>query len=295
MIRTVIQQKQSFTITLPKKWVKKNNLTNKSEVNIEEDIYSNKLLISPINNENTNNKQRITINAKGLELKAIRIILNENYRLGFDVIKILSVEKEELPKLEELNKKLIGFTSTTTNKSITFETLTQDHIEKNTLNNIIRKIFTIIKETYTEEKEYLENLKFNCDINTNYARRILNKFYKGEQNAFHYYNLITKLSLLQHAIYETRKETTDEETKHILEKIKKEFEIIETSLFKEKYSELNKIYSLKKEITKQINEYGKKTKSKNIDKLYEQNRLLEILTGPIQGLIIIKQGLEENK
>ncbi|MFP4119353.1 MAG: AbrB/MazE/SpoVT family DNA-binding domain-containing protein, partial [Candidatus Woesearchaeota archaeon] len=49
MIRTVIQQKNSFTITLPKKWASKHDLKDKDPLRIEENEFSNKLLISPLN------------------------------------------------------------------------------------------------------------------------------------------------------------------------------------------------------------------------------------------------------
>lgn len=289
MIRTVIQQKQSFTITIPKKWAKENNITNKSEIKIEEDKDTNNLILSKPNSNNIP-KLEIIKDVDKFDFKTIRVILHQSYRNGYDKITFLNVKKEYKNKLEELTKQMIGFTFSKKENNVTFETLTQDQMNDDKINALIRKLFTIINETYSAEKENLNNLKDNADTYTNYLRRIIIKFNIKGKISYSYFNLITKISLIQHAIYYFRKEEDqNKENEKILTESKRIFEILEEGLFKENISKINDIYEEKKKIDKLIDAYSKKKNNKNPTFLYEQIRTIELATAPIQAIILNKQ------
>ena len=287
MIRTVIQQKQSFTITLPKKWVIRNNIRNKSEIKIEENNDSNELTISTLNNS-IENKLEISTDVSNQDLKGIRILVNENYRNGYDIIRLLNVKKEIQTEVEELTSKLIGFNSTKKENNITFETLTKDQIDENSMSNFLRKLFLIIKETYSDEGDNLDNLKKNMDTTTNYLRRINIKFFIEGKTSYLYQNLINKLSLIQHAIYRIKKNKPEQKINKILIESKKIFELLEQGLFKKDLTKINEIYKEKKRIDKLILTSAKKEMNENIKQLFEQIRNIETATPPIQGIILTK-------
>ncbi len=277
MIRNIIQQKESFTITLPKNWINKHNLNNKDPIKIKEDEFSGSLIINSIDKVQT--KPEITINVGEFDKRNILNIINQTYRLGYDKIILSNLDTKLLDFVESLvNEKLVGFSFLKKETNVIIESLTQDFLDENNLNNYLRKVFFIIKDTYETEK--LEEIKINMDKHTNYLRRIIIKYdYKGKL-AYAYTNMLHKLSLLQHAIYRSRKIKKQIPLNH---EIKKYFEEFEESFWKKDMKLLSTLDAKSKVFDRKIDWTKKYAKY-----LYEQLRMIQLCAPAATGIMIKK-------
>src|SRR3989344_1107667 len=106
MKRKLVQQGTStLMVSLPSKWIKQNNLTKGSEVDVDEK--GSELIISP---DEKNNKIMGEISLIGDTESLIRTIITNAYRSGNDKIKITFENNDQFRILENTIKtRLIGF------------------------------------------------------------------------------------------------------------------------------------------------------------------------------------------
>ena len=104
MKRKLIKQaNQAFTITLPIDWVRKNKLSEQSEVDVA--VGEKSLTIST---EGTITGGSVSIRVDGLGKKNLYLHIGAAYAKGFDEVKIVS-EKEISPELSRILSGTIGF------------------------------------------------------------------------------------------------------------------------------------------------------------------------------------------
>ncbi len=285
MIRTVIQQKESYTITIPKKWAQKNNIKNKSPIEITENEYNNELHIKTLQNT-TNKAKEITIDVKNLDQTDIKIILNQAYRTGHDIIKLNNIQETKKEEVKNLVSTMIGFSSSQKKEKIIFETLTQDIYDQKKILNIIRKLFFIISETQKASKKELDELKKDMDTHTNYIRRIIIKYEFEGKLSYNYFTLINKLALAQHAIYRFKKFENEKIPKNILKEINTLFETLEEGFFKKELQTISQIDNMKKNIEEKLDKEIEKKHTKKIKYLYEYIRNIETCTPAMKGILL---------
>lgn len=171
----------TLMISLPTKWVKKNNLSKGDELNIEED--NNTLIIDSSLNPKS---KKITLNVSKFGIMTGRVI-GALYKSGYDEMKI----EYNLPSTieiiqNELSKGFIGvdIIHHTENYCIIKSMATLNHEE---IDNSIRRLFRLLidnaQESYIAVKD--DNFKqliniASKDLNINkfsdFSRRLLNKF-----------------------------------------------------------------------------------------------------------------------
>lgn len=285
MIRTVIQQKNSFTITLPKKWASKHDLKDKDPLRIEENEFSNKLLISPLNTV-MEEKPETIIDVEHLDYNDVLIVVNQSYRLGYNKIKLTNINKNILHNVEDIASLLVGFTSSTSSNTVTYEMLNTDQYDPKQVNTLLRKLFFIIEQTYTENQKELDGLKQDMDTHTNYLRRTIAKHDHGGKTSYQYYSLTNKLALVQHAIYRSRKYSKDRNIKQLLDRSYKLLQFLERGLFENNIDTLSQVNDQAKIVNEQIDKHIKQHPQPHIRYLYEQVRMIEMCVPSAKGIVM---------
>jgi len=193
MKRKLIQQRDSLTVTLPKKWTDKFKLKGGEEIDIEEKDF-NLLIKSPGIKEKRETTFKITKDTKESLYKSI---LNHTYRKGYDRIKIKYFSPTVLPKIEDfVSRFYLGFAVVEKEDDYCIlENIAEPTEEKYDV--LIRRCFLLTKEMASmiydacekgkfEETERL--IKYSNDIEkfSFFCRRVVSKgfFTKGESNLY---------------------------------------------------------------------------------------------------------------
>jgi antitoxin component of MazEF toxin-antitoxin module len=163
------KKRQSYTVTLPKEWIKKQGLDKTKEIDLE--LTGDKIIISPYKKAD-----------KKIEIKAdeynhtIKKILSGLYRLGIDEIKF-KINKEEL--IEEIysiiNERLIGYEVIEhKGDEILVKYITKESDED--FKVVLRRIYLLTLEL-AETKSSIKNKNLDKNIQRlcNYCQRILIK------------------------------------------------------------------------------------------------------------------------
>ncbi|MDD4353277.1 MAG: hypothetical protein PHN56_02345 [Candidatus Nanoarchaeia archaeon] len=184
MKRTLIKHgDSSLTVTLPQKWIQENGLIKGNEVNVEN--FNKDLLISIYKGEKL--EKKLNIDISGLE-KSIRKIIGAAYKTGYNQVKILFSNPEELLKSQEMiREQLLGFSiiEQTKNhliiKNIGLET-------GEDFGKILRRYFHLLTFMCSECKEAAKTndsnwlkttkvMEIEIDKTADYLRRLINKGY----------------------------------------------------------------------------------------------------------------------
>ena len=102
MRRKIISQKDSYTLTLPKQWIKNNSLKAGDEIDLSED--NNRIIIQASQIK----KKVIELDLDLKDFNTYRSQIGDLYRQGFNEIKINFKEPKVLPKLQETVDSLFG-------------------------------------------------------------------------------------------------------------------------------------------------------------------------------------------
>jgi phosphate uptake regulator len=263
MKRKIIKQGAgTMTVSLPTKWVKKNNLKQGSEVEIEEK--DNNVVIS---SEKIDVSRTFEMNTSTKKIMTYRTMQNA-YNLGYDEIKINFDDPRILEKIKKTANELIGFEIVhESNKSCTLKELTG--IQQLEFDQIFRRLFRIINGMAEDglaaveqnDKAGIDNVvSRDLEVNkfSNLCIRYLNKmghpFYtktstyvvicnnlevigdgykelfvllKNSKNSKQYTDIIKKVNILFSKCYEFSFELKDSkanEMADLYEKLKKELE-----------------------------------------------------------------------
>ena len=112
MQRRIIKQKTAYTITLPIKWVRNYNINEKREINIKEE--GNKLILSTSNKAKP---EKVDLKLENSEEHYCRIMIENHYLKGFDVINISFLNKDALSLIQTIVTNLIGVEIVKQNKT----------------------------------------------------------------------------------------------------------------------------------------------------------------------------------
>jgi phosphate uptake regulator len=208
MKRKIIAQKNSFTITLPKKWTDINGFKAGNELDIEE--VENKLIISSKSSIQKKEKEISLI--QDIEYESIiRTQLQNYYRLGYDTLKVDFNTDKQADIIEEIvNSRLLGFEIITKKKNqIIIESITEPGEEKQEV--IQRRLFFSIDESFNiiiedfSKKKFpnLNKFKEKSKLSSKYVnflyRNITKRNFNDSKKSI-YWNTYDYLLIIQHEL-----------------------------------------------------------------------------------------------
>ena len=288
MFRKLISQKGSHTVTLPKDWVAKNNLSEKDSVQISENSFSGDLNISKAD-QSSKKHIEVVFDTKNLDLRNIMEMVNQVYKLGYDTIILKNFDEAKDLEIKKLvDKKYLGFNAYRRDQSIIIESILEDSMDENKIDNMIRKIFFLIKETCDADSKDIDFLIANTDKHANYLRRIIIKYNYKNKLAYTINSTITRCNTTQHAIARLKKHIDkDKKSQEMIPQLKSYFELFEKAYNKLEIEYFVKVDNQKKVIDASIDTLLDK-KRPHIKYMYEYVRLIQLASNASRSLLIEK-------
>lgn len=215
MRRKIIKQgNNSFTVTLPVSWIRKNHI--KSEVDVEE--IDNNIIISTEGGKKPISE--INVNLKNYEIRSIKNIIFQLYRQGYDKITCKLNNKDQANIVRNIvSQNLLGFEVVDeTAGRIVIENIAEPSQDK--FDTLFNKLFFIIKTNAREILDDIENhvnsklekhttTKNMFDVYTNLLRRLILKYNKsGNKESYLLFFAVSQLSYIQHAMFYLYKDYT---------------------------------------------------------------------------------------
>jgi phosphate uptake regulator len=202
MKRKIVKQgAATMTISLPATWIKHMHLSEGAEVDLEED--GNRIIISSGKGEETKSVE-YNIEEKGVFTKSD---LSHLYILGYDEIIVKYQDKQVLKDIKERVPDCIGFEIIDQqNGKVHIKGITS--VLEQEFDNILRKVFIILRDQAQEVYECLKKGKFSDleelremeAINNKFTsfllRLIVKKGYKDYSRSCQAYDLIQNLERL---------------------------------------------------------------------------------------------------
>lgn len=263
MQRKLIKQgTDSYTVTLPRAWVKENGLSSGDLLDFTE--ADGALVVLP--KARTPKPRVITIDVKGRSHRDILNALNQSYRKGFDHVTLAFSRKEELSEIKRVVKTtMLGFEVTIESKgTCTVENIAEPAPDK--FETIFKKLFYLIKSEATEIIDDLRSARYNTelrlqqkqsiDLYTNYLRRtLICHRIDTKANSHLLYQIIGLLSGAHHSYYYLHQRVgkpgqRDKLSKKITDELHSTVELLSLlfdSLFKKNLDSAFKIQTLKQE------------------------------------------------
>jgi phosphate uptake regulator len=299
MVRRKIVKQGAATmmISLPAKWIKKNNLHKGDEIDIEEK--GNSLLIQT---EQQTSKKETEINIGSLTESSIRVIITNCYRLGYNKIKINFNNPDAIKIISDvIGSNLIGFEITKkSEKSCEIENITEPSKEQ--FDNIFSKILLNIEELFDIAEQNLkgEKLEFLDTENKiqqfdNFCRRVIIKqgFDEDSQLKWLFHS---ELNHGQREIFhmlkyiEKNKIKSDNEILNLLKESKNMFNLLKQAYNEKSIPKLEKMHESEKELIykKAYSLFNKNKNSIIIHHLTTAIRSFYLASSPLIGLLIKK-------
>ncbi len=258
----------TLMVSLPRKWIKKNELEKGVELNIEE--HDNVLMLST--GKIVKEKKETFVNIEVNDERYIRIVLNNTFRMGFDKVKVNFKARNVFNVVQDVvDHHLLGFEIT--KKELDYciiENITEPTKDKSSI--LLKRMFMIIKDSLNvlEEdmkKNEFENMKVIKQHTSklgqydNFCRRSITKGIFIEKNSNFYWSLYRELLFIQRDMFYLYKYLSEE-------KIKISKETIE--LIQETKVMFNDLFELfyKKDIKKMM-EVNKRFKKIHFGEIYE--------------------------
>jgi len=255
MRRKIVKQgAATMMISLPAKWVKKNQLVKGDEVDIDET--GNSIVVR---NSAKETKRGTEISLGSLTESSVRTILTNTYRLGYDHIKINFKDKKILNIIDNVIKtQLIGFEII--KKADTYceiENITEP--SKDQFDNIFSKVFLNIDELFEIAEKMLIGGKADF-LDTeqkikqfdNFCRRVITK---GDFEdsvlrwVFHNELIHAQRDIFHMLVYISKnKVKATKDTLDLLHDCKNVYELLKKAYKEKSMEDLEKIHDLQKEI-----------------------------------------------
>ena len=260
MQRKIIKQgADSYTVTLPRAWVKESGLTGGDLLTLSE--LDGTLVLSP---EKAAPKPRmITVDLKTRSHRDILNTLNQSYRKGFDKITLHYSKQTDLAEINRIVKNtMLGFEVTIEEKgTCTIENIAEPSPDK--FETIFKKLSYLFK---TEAREIISDIKTNnfqtllreqqknqIHLYTNYLRRtLICSRAETKANSHLLYYIISQLSLAQHSYYYLHERTSKQKkqlSKKVIDQLEMTLELsslLFDALFKKDMAFSFRIQELKK-------------------------------------------------
>lgn len=192
MKRRIIKQgNNSYTITLPIKWIRQNNITGNEEISVEEE--ENQLRIAT---EKKQERKNITIELNENNPRSIRFVIQQAYRQNYDQITI-NYDSEAIYKtlVEIIDNYFVGLEVVEKHKnSCTISVIVETNEEKFKI--FLRKMFLLIKDSLNSLAS-----KDSASVHYNYLKLYAYQNYgkryiyskKAELSSYDYYSLLSYL------------------------------------------------------------------------------------------------------
>lgn len=303
MRRKVIKQKDSYTITLPMKWVKAHGADKTREIDLEETKEG--LIIQP--ERAPSQKKQVNLEITFANEPFIRTSLNNIVRLGYDKITVTFQTPKQKNLIEKVTENfLLGFeiTDSQQNKLVIESVAVPDETQQET---ILRRIFLIIKQTQEQINQDFREKRFNnlqivqkntqkINHHDNFCRRNTSKKRFLEEKTNFYWGLNVYLLLVQHSLlhlYEIldaeKKFKVSDKINKLFSNLQKGFDDIYQGFYKKDFSKIQENNILMQNTLKTIQKELKKSKGTESLVLYylgEQARLIYLTTAPMLGIIV---------
>jgi len=291
----------SLTISLPRSFVKDNNLKKGQEIEVIESERG--LFISP---EKSKEHKSVSIDVSN-QLEVIRKILGATYKSGYDELNIKFSSFEEIKEIKQaLQSQFAGYEIIKQEKNnILIKKISEDDFEQ--FDNVIRRFFIIVNEMASDIKEATEKddfhwlksislIKYESDRLADYCRRAINlKFKSNYKRLGPIYTIIEQIEKVSDSYQElceyisNNKIKLSEKTKCIINK-QVEFQSLFYSLFfKFDISRMNELKKAKEGLQEEIKSATKRTSEKEVYVLVIIDRALNIiysLNGPLMAIYI---------
>lgn len=290
MKRKIIRQgNDSFTLTLPIKWVRGYDLKEGNEVDISDEEGS--LVIRADLSKAVKEK---TIDIDGMSEKNLRFALNNLYRSGVFIIQLKSPSKEQTKIIENLaDSHFTGVEITKkTNDLIVMEVLTET--KKETFETLLRKIFLIIHDSLSAISS-MDDL--NRVIQLTNKARAYEQFCKRHiannirsLSGYETYALLSYLIIVQTNLEKIAKLSLAEHVKKIPEaqKIALVFEKMTTAFYEKEIKALYTTQELSLELVWQVIKSTKKENPIIAFELSEIPRIFYSMHSPMIGMTMSK-------
>ncbi len=301
MKRKVIKQRDSYTVTLPIKWVKEHGINESLEIDVQEEKEG---II--IQSEGITKKKETELKINSDSEPFIRINLNDLYRLGYDKIKVIfQTGKQKNLIIDAAENFLLGFEAVEEGKDyVILENVAEPSAEKQDV--LLRRMFLLIKESMEQVGKDFADGKFKSldrikqisqkvSQYDNFCRRNVSKKRFTEERANFYWGLYVYLLLIQHNI----KHMYDEISKmkslkmgtriKLFNRIVNEFDNIYNGFYKKDLEMLNKSQRELKKLDREIkNEISKSKGNENVVLYYyaDLGRLAYLSSSPMLGVLL---------
>ena len=276
MIRKIVRHGPStLTVSLPAKWVKKNELKKGDEINISEE--GNKITIST---EKESGKKSVEVDVTGLSRSTIMFYIRSLYRQGYDEILVKFKNEKTIYHDTGREIKVISIIHQEVNRLIGLEVVQQREdfcalkdlsgVSQDELDSSTKRIFYLLKDAFNDvviaikEKKYsrLETIEEKHDTITkfiSYCLRILNKrpqeSIKHANGMYHALcSLDTTTDMLKYFSRDVRLEKIDfsNESIKLLESFLKLLSITREIFFDKNMNKIKSFMELRSNVKKRI-------------------------------------------
>jgi phosphate uptake regulator len=244
-------------ISLPSKWIQANKLDKGDEIELEE---KNNILTVSLNPTAKTKETEITLHST--TESAMRTILTNVYREGYDKVKVNLPNKEALKTVEKLvSMQLLGFeVIKKTEKTCFIENITEP--SKDQFENIFSKMILNIEELFDLSKSALEGGKYEGFIQTeekikqfdNFCRRIISKESVEREDlqlAFHQELVHAQRNLYYLLLFMSKNKTKAGKPElEMLEECKKMFNMLKETYYTRNMETIEKLHDIQAAIYK---------------------------------------------
>lgn len=202
MRRKVIQQRESYTITLPKAWAKQSGITGESEVDF---TYADKYLL--VGAPDHLQEKSLKIHIPHNEESFIRIYLWNIYHLGYTELDIYTKDTKVQDRVRTIvEHQLLGWEITSqTEKHIHIETISKPDEKKHVA--ILRRMLHIVKDTFVllqnpqeMDARLLEQYANSMMRYNNVCKRMISEQRFFEEKSYFYWELYDKLLIVHRTL-----------------------------------------------------------------------------------------------
>lgn len=174
----------SYVVSLPKEWIEKNNLKKGELIYI--DHSKNKLVLSPMSQNYSEDERKMIIDTKEMNAKSIRREILSSYANNFNLLEINgNFSRENIELIKEIISGLIGMEIVETSKE---KIIAKDYLDVRVieLEKLIRRIDHTIRSMF-------EELKLGLDGDS-FKKKNFEEIYKADDTLNSLFFLVCKLS-----------------------------------------------------------------------------------------------------
>jgi phosphate uptake regulator len=289
----------SLTVSLPRRFVKENNLKKGQEVDV---VDSEKgLFISP---DRVKTRRSISIDVSG-QVNVIRKILGATYKSGYDEVNIKFSSVGEIDEIKHcLQSQFSGYEIIRLDKNnVSVRKISEDDFEE--FANVIRRFFTIIndmtadiqKATETSDYQWLKSIsliKYESDRLADYCRRAINLRFKSDyKRTGPLYTIVEQIEKISDNYQELceyisdNKVTISVRLKQIIGKQLELQHLFTTLFFKFDLMQMSKLKKVKDGLENEIKTAIMKSSEKELYAIVIMDRIVNItysINGPLMSV-----------